>query len=114
MKLPFSVENRPTRQLTPREEQLIDGMYADKMRRCLGFVTIVSPIPMGSSHPDKGPWESPAKIIQPGATLRIVMVSRFDDCGLTDDLDAEFGYDVRLNWNDAAMTDIRLTREPTP
>jgi hypothetical protein len=114
MSLPFSVENRPTRQLTHREEKLIDGMYADKMRPCLGYVTIVSPVPMGRSHPDKSPWEAPAKIIQPRATLRIVMISRFGDFGLTDDLDAELGYDVRLNFDDAAMTDIRLTREPTP
>lgn len=105
-------EQRPTRVLSSIEEENIRGMYADKMRRVLGFVTIVTPIPMGTSG-EGGPWVNPDRIILPGSTLRIVMVSRFGDCGLTDDLSAELGYSVRLNWEDAAMTDIRLTQEPT-
>jgi hypothetical protein len=42
-----------------------------------------------------------------------VMVSRFGDCGLTDDLAADNGYGLRLDWEDAAMTDIRKTKVPT-
>lgn len=86
-------------------------MYADKMRACLGYITTALPVPMGRSDPDKSPWEAPAKIIPPGSTLRIVMISRFGDFGLTDDLSAQFGYDVRLNFEDAAIADIRLTKE---
>jgi hypothetical protein len=56
-----------------------------------------------------GPWNNPDRIIPVGQTLKIVMVSRFGDAGLTDNLKADYGYSVRLDWEDAAMTNIRLT-----
>lgn len=31
-----------------------------------------------------------------GQTVKVVMVSRFGDCGITDRLDAEHGYDARV------------------
>lgn len=31
-----------------------------------------------------------------GKVVKVVMVSRFGDCGITDDLDAEFGYHTRV------------------
>ncbi len=107
------MSERPTRTLTPAEEAHIKWMYEHKGERKLGFITTTAPVPMGSTD-DKGPWgPNPRKIIPAGRTLRIVMVSRFGDCGLTDDLKAQYGYDVRLSWEDAAMMDIRPNKEPT-
>lgn len=108
------MNERPTRKLTEVEKDNIADMYRRKSEfGILGFVTAAAPIPMGSKD-EKGPWGgNPDRIIPVGQTLRIVMVSRFDDAGLTDDLKAVTGYSVRLNWEDAAITDIRLTPEPT-
>lgn len=52
-------------------------------------------------------------LVPKGSTLKVVMVSRFGDCGLTDDLETDYGYGLRLDWEDAAMTDIRETKEPS-
>lgn len=46
-----------------------------------------------------------------GTTLRIVMVSRFGDFGLTDDLDATHGYGLRLDQDSEAIADFRWTKE---
>jgi hypothetical protein len=46
-----------------------------------------------------------------GTTLKIVMVSRLGDVGLTDDLTAEYGYQVRVYPEDGEIVDIRWERE---
>lgn len=102
---------RPTRKTTPEEDAAIEEMYRRKSRfeSPQGYITLVAPIPYGSTD-DQGPWgPNPLRIIPAGTSMKIVMVSRFDDCGLSDDLAAEWGYDVRLGWDDAAMSHIRLT-----
>lgn len=105
---------RETRKLTDAEKAVIEVLYHRKneSKTTDGFVTAAQPIPMGGSG-NGGPWNNPTRIIPVGRTLKIVMVSRFGDAGLTDDLDADYGYEVRLDWEDAAMSDIRLTKEPT-
>ena len=45
--------------------------------------------------------------IQPGTTLKIVMVSCMGDCGLTDDLNALNGYHIRVNFDDPSIKNIR-------
>ncbi len=103
--------NRPTRELTKEEEAAIETMYQRKeaFEPPNGYVTTTAPIPMGSND-EMGPWgENPNRIIPAGATLKIVMVSRMGDAGLIDKLDIERGYEVRLSWDDAAMSNIRLT-----
>jgi len=40
--------------------------------------------------------ESTEKIIPAGTTVRIVMVSRFGDVGITHDLETEVGYHARI------------------
>lgn len=103
-----------TRILTPREEAVVKHLYAQRKNLPPAFVTAAAPIPMGSKD-DKGPWGgNPDRIIPAGQTLRIVLASSMGDCGLTDDLDATRGYAVRFNWDSAALTDFRLTKEPTP
>ena len=104
--------DRPTRKLTAEETAVVEELYRRKNRHgsCHGYITTAAPVPMGSKD-GKGPWGgNPARIIPAGQTLKIVMVSRFGDAGLTDNLEADYGYEVRLDWEDAAMKDIRLTR----
>lgn len=104
---------RATRELTEDEKKLIGRLYLSKRNLPAAYVTTTTEVPLGSTD-DKGPWgPNPARIVPAGTTLRIVMVSRMGDCGLIDNLDAEYGYEVRLDWESAAMTDIRLTKEPT-
>lgn len=39
-------------------------------------------------------------IIPKGTKVKIVMVSRFGDVGITDDLDKQFGYRARVSFDD--------------
>lgn len=41
-------------------------------------------------------------LIPKGTTVKIVMVSRFGDVGITDDLAREFGYRARVSFDDLA------------
>jgi hypothetical protein len=103
-----------TRPLLSREEEIIKQLYARSRDLPPAYVTAARPIPMGSKD-GKGPWGGkPDRMIPVGSTLRIVMVSRMGDCGLSDNLDATHGYDVRFNWESAFMSDIRLTKEIEP
>ena len=47
--------------------------------------------------------------VPPWTTLKIVMVSRFGDVGLTDDLTAENGYHLRLDPRSKALANLRWT-----
>ena len=49
--------------------------------------------------------------VNPGTTLKIVMVSRLGDFGVTDDLEASHGYHLRLDWDTDSVSGFRLTRE---
>lgn len=49
--------------------------------------------------------------IPAGTTVRIVMVSRFGDVGITDDLQSSTGYGSRVYMD--ALTDLRMTPEAT-
>lgn len=46
-------------------------------------------------------------IVPAGTTLKIVMVSRMGDAGLTDDLSATRGYLCRVDWKSGLITNIR-------
>jgi hypothetical protein len=107
---------RTKRQLTPAEDALINELYAAKARfqNTHAYVTTTEPLPMtdwNGRHPVEE--NTTKRTIPAGSTLKVVMVSRFGDCGLTDDLAADNGYGLRLDWEDAAMTDIRKTKVPT-
>lgn len=102
----MSDSDQPKRKLLPREEQVIGELYLAKERMGdrSGYCTTTGPLPMGAKA---------GRIIPAGRTLKIVMVSRLGDCGLTDMMSATHGYEVRLDWDSALISDIRLTKEPT-
>lgn len=102
------------RVLQPREQAAIEEMYARKSRHepCNGFVTTTAPLPMQDWNGDHFPSveaNTTTEIIPAGTVLKIVMVSRFGDCGLSDDLTADYGYGLRLNFDDDRIHDIRLS-----
>lgn len=47
-----------------------------------------------------------------GSRVKIVMVSRFGDVGLTDDLSAEHGYHVRVSFEDLDKKFENFSMEP--
>lgn len=104
---------RPTRELTEDETALISALMRAKAQHKIirAFVTLTEPTPYGSKQGGNGPWNGDyEKMIPAGTTMRICVVSRMGDFGLTDNLEADHGYGIRLDFDDAAMTDIR--REP--
>lgn len=102
---------------SPQEIQVIDELYRRKeqYKPTNAFVTAFKPMQMshwnGQHPPEKNTTYTP---VNPGDTLRIVMVSRFGDCGLTTDLTATHGYGLRVDFENPAIGDIRWTQEPTP
>jgi len=110
------MSTRPTRTLTTAEADVIRELYAARARldNTHAYVTTTAPLTLtrwNGRHPVE---QNETKVEIPvGSTLKIVMVSRFNDCGLTDDLSAINGYGLRLFWEDAALTDIRRTAERT-
>jgi len=106
-----------TRELTADEQALIRELYELKAQHKLthAYVTTARELPMRKWN-GRHPVDENTKVetIPAGATLKIVMVSRLGDCGLTDDLTAEHGYGLRLKWEDAAMTNIRREASPMP
>lgn len=102
---------------SPREVAIIEELYARKSRfqQTHAYVTATEPMRMshwnGKHPPEQNMSYSP---VNPGDTLKILMVSRFGDFGLTTDLKAETGYGLRVDGDSPAITDIRWTVEPTP
>lgn len=97
---------RPKRELSNDELVLLTSLFRAKAnhRPIRAFVTLTEEIPFGSKEGGKGPWNGDyEKLIPAGTVMRICMVSRMGDFGLTDKLDADFGYGVRLAFDDAAM-----------
>ena len=104
------------RQLTPAEEEMLRELYEAKAahKHKTAYCTVARPLVLhkwnGSHPPEQNMTDV---VVQPGATLKIVMVSRLGDVGLTDDLDAENGYHLRVNPEDGEIGDIRWDRTPT-
>lgn len=95
--------------LTPAEELIVRELYANKHTK-RAYCTNTVPLTFrrwNGTHPVDA--NTTVEIIQPGTTLKIVMVSRFDDCGLTDDLSADNGYHCRVSWDSGQIENIRWT-----
>jgi len=101
--------NIPNR--TPEECQLIDTLYRLKReyKPYSAYCTTVEPLTLlkfTGKWINKEPEQIPTDI-QLGTTLKIVMVSRFEDFRLTDNLDAANGYHLRLPWDTTKVANIR-------
>ncbi len=107
-----------SRTLSPSEDAAVIAMYERKTRNepPHGYVTTTVPLPMdewNGNHFPSVEANTKTHTIPAGATLKVVMVSRFGDCGLSDDLDADYGYGLRIAFEDDRIKDIRLTRNLT-
>lgn len=101
---------------TKEEEALIDELYRCKAQYhpYAAYCTTTGPMILrkwdGIRRDAKGEAIEIEEVIPAGTTLKIVMVSRLDDFGVTDDLTATHGYHCRLFWDTMTVKDIR--REP--
>lgn len=98
------------RDLSDFENVILDELYAAKAayKQTHAYVTTTRELPMthwNGLHPVDA--NQTTKTIPTGSTLKIVMVSRFGDVGLTDDLDAVHGYGLRMEPDDDALTNLR-------
>lgn len=97
---------------TPEEIAIIDELYRrkDEYKNTHAYVTVTQPVVLrkwnGSHYPttEANMTDVP---VPAGTTLKIVMVSRFGDCGLTDDLNAENGYHLRVDLDSEVLSNIR-------
>ena len=102
----------PTRELTEKDKEIIDHLYRLKaeFKDTHAYVTSTAPIQLKRWN-GRHPYESNMKTVTvpAGRTLKIVMISRFEDFGLTDDLSADNGYEVRLPFDSDLIENLRLT-----
>jgi hypothetical protein len=110
---------KTTRTLTDTEVTVVKELYQNKdnCKETTAYVTVAEELVLkkwNGRHPsdDKSNWSNTT--VSPGTTLKIVMVSRFGDCGLTDDLNAVNGYHLRVDFGDPSIIDIRRNPQPTP
>lgn len=98
------------------EHPIITAMWRQKQQgltRTPAYCTITAPVELQEWNHQWPPEGENLRIyaVPAGVTLKIVMVSRLGDIGLTDDLDAAHGYKVRLMPDDKRLTAFRWERE---
>ena len=102
---------------TPEEIEIIRQLYrlkADFGRPTNAYVTITRPVTLkkwNGKHYPSVEVNTVTEEVPAGTTLKIVIVSRFGDCGLTDDLAAIYGYHARIDLDSPALSNIRWTHE---
>ena len=96
---------------TDAECNLIDTLYHLKSERksYAAYCTATTELRMQRFT---GKWDKQGAIMETytvpqGTILKIVMVSRLESFGLTDDLTAENGYSLQLMWDTQDVKDIR-------
>lgn len=105
------------RTLTPEEEGIVKKLAENKQSysELSGFVTVTQDVKLvtwNKKHPAKDNMEE--TIVPAGTTLRICTLSRFNDFGLTDEVDStSYGYKTRIPVDSALLSDIRLQKEPS-
>jgi len=104
----------PSRTLSHDEEEVVKQLYERKSKHqnYAAYVTVEKQVTLKHWQGHGADPEYVEEIIPPGRTLKIVMVSRFGDCGLTNELKAVNGYSARLNFNDPSIGNIRLNPDP--
>lgn len=104
------------RQLTESEAAVVKGLWEAKSQRSstIAFCTSAEEVTLhkwNQRHPVK---DNTADVKVPAGTiLKIVMISRFGDIGLTDDLEATHGYHLRVEPDSESIKDIRWVRQET-
>ncbi len=100
-----------TRTLSQVEKDIIEQLYREKQlfKPTHAYVTTTQELSIKRWNGEH-PVDENTKIdkIPANTTLKIVMVSRLGDCGLTDNLNAEYGYNIRVEFDCAAIKDLRL------
>jgi hypothetical protein len=109
--------------MTKEEEAIVNEMYRAKnsfvediekdrpvnLEHKTAYCTTAKPIKLhkwNGTHPVEE--NETVTDVPVGSTLKIVMVSRMGDCGLTDELDKEHGYGVRVPFDEEGhIKDIR-------
>ena len=97
---------------TPEEIAIIEELYRrkDNFQNTNAYVTVTQPVVLrkwnGNHYPSTEANMTDVHV-PAGTTLKIVMVSRFGDCGLTDDLDADTGYSLRVDLDSDVISNIR-------
>ena len=95
--------------MTKEEEVIVRELYADKSKKA--YCTSKVPLEFHRHMPVRDEnglrYDVTIDIVPAGTVLKIVMVSRFDDCGLTDSLHAKTGYQCRVLWDSGKIGDIR-------
>ena len=102
------------RTISNRESEVIRGLAAAKSehKHKTAYCTANVDVTLGIWNGRHPPQENMTQVVvKKGSTLKIVMISRFGDVGLTNDLDAEHGYHTRVEPDDGSIVDIRWTRE---
>jgi len=91
-------------------EEIFDELYRCKanFETKSAYCAATKPIELHKWN-GRHPVEENEEIVTvlPGSTLKIVMVSRFGDCGLTDDLEAKNGYGTRVDIDSPLITNVR-------
>ena len=97
---------------TPEEVAIIDELYRRKndYKNTHAYVTVTQPVVLrkwNGNHYSSTEANMTDVHVPAGTTLKIVMVSRFGDCGLTDDLNADTGYSLRVDLDSEVLSNIR-------
>ena len=104
------------RDLAPMELDVVSKLKESKSQYgdIVAYCTTVCPVKLitwnGTLPAADNMQES---IVPAGTTLKIVMVSKFNDFGLTDLLDETHNFKVRVPTDAAILADIRMTVEPS-
>lgn len=105
------------RTITPDEQKVLEYLSENKKNYSdiRGFVTVTQDVKLitwNKKHPVDDNMET--TVVPAGTTLRICMLSRFNDFGLTDDVDGkDLGYKVRIPIDSVILSDIRKEKEPS-
>jgi hypothetical protein len=82
-------------------------IYADKSPPPLLFATTAKPLALRIWNGHGSDPEFRERPLAVGTPVKIVMASRFGDVGITDDLNAETGYHLRVMPEDGYLRDYR-------
>jgi len=95
---------------TPEEQKLIKELYDAKAKfhHKNAYCTTTQELELVDWN-GKHPYEENIKTykVPVGTIMKIVMISRFADIGLTDELNVKYGYKIRVDLDSKAITNIR-------